>query len=60
MNTDVHCSWCGSLTYRETDDEGYTVLICSNDDCPRIVVAVIAAPVVRDPDAWAAVAKACK
>ena len=41
MNTDTHCPECGALSRAERDDDGDTVLVCMDDDCPRVIVAVI-------------------
>lgn len=45
MNIDVHCPECGAITRKERDSEENTgivtdLLICTNDNCPRIIVAV--------------------
>jgi hypothetical protein len=44
MNTDIHCQECGAITRKETQDDGTEVLVCTDDDCPRIIVAVVSVP----------------
>jgi hypothetical protein len=44
MDTDIHCPDCGASTRRERDEDGWDYAICPNDDCPMIVVQVLAAP----------------
>lgn len=40
MNVVIHCPDCGAITRVERDDED-TLLICTNDECYRVVVAVL-------------------
>ena len=40
----IHCPECGAYTRRETQDDGTEVLICTDDDCPRILAAVVSVP----------------
>jgi hypothetical protein len=40
----THCPECGAITRRDEADDGYIYDVCSNDDCTRIVVAVVARP----------------
>jgi hypothetical protein len=44
MNIDVHCQECGAITRKDRQDDGTEVLICTNDDCPRIIAAVLSVP----------------
>ena len=44
MNTDVHCPDCGAITRKETQDDGTEVLVCTDDDCWRIIVDVLSVP----------------
>lgn len=37
----VHCPECGAITRDVRDDDGDTVLVCTNDDCLRIIVSVL-------------------
>lgn len=41
MSADVHCPECGAITRVERQDDGDEVLVCTDDDCTRIVVAVL-------------------
>ena len=44
MSIGMHCPDCGAITKRVREDDGWESEICTNDDCPRIVVAVVAMP----------------
>ena len=45
MNTDVHCPECGAITRVVREDDGFEMLVCTNDDCPVIGVAQVSRPV---------------
>jgi hypothetical protein len=39
----IHCPDCGAITRVEKDNE-FVYLICTDDDCPRIIVSAISRP----------------
>lgn len=41
MSADVHCPECGALTRVDRQDDGDEVLVCTEDECPRVVVSVL-------------------
>jgi hypothetical protein len=47
MSGDVHCPDCGAITREHRDADGYVEAICTDDDCPRVVVTVLARPAMR-------------
>ncbi len=40
----THCPDCGALTRKEMQDDGDEVLVCTDEDCPRIIVLVLSKP----------------
>jgi len=48
MNTDVHCHECGALTRVVREDDGFEMLVCTNDDCPVIGVGQLSRPADED------------
>ena len=44
MTADLHCPECGAYAAIRRDDDGDEVAVCPNDDCARIVVAVLSKP----------------
>ena len=44
MNTDVHCHECGAITRVVREDDGFEMLVCTNDNCPVIGVGQLSRP----------------
>ncbi len=46
--TIVHCPECGAITRETQDCDDDRVLVCTDDDCPRIIVSVLSRPAEGD------------
>lgn len=44
MTAELHCPECGALATLRRDDDGDELAVCPDENCPRIVVAVISRP----------------
>lgn len=47
----IHCPECGAITRNVRDDDGDLLAVCTDDDCPRIVVTVLSRPSRREKGA---------
>lgn len=47
MTAIVHCPECGAITRAEDTAIGETTLVCTDDDCPRIVVEILSRPITH-------------
>ena len=37
----IHCPECGAITKRVRQDDGDEVEVCTDEDCPRVIVQVV-------------------
>jgi hypothetical protein len=47
MTAVLHCPDCGAVTREDRQPDGWVYAVCTDDECPRVVVDVLARPSQR-------------